>query len=90
MGLVDGLALSDAELIIEERGEEGFESVGQFISLPMVQDAQLTPDEISVSTDYFMITTITEFDRGVVQLYSLVHRDQGGNIKVIMRSQGVY
>ena len=43
-----------------------------------------------VSTDYFLLTAMAEIARGRVTLYSIIHRSNKGDIRVISRSQGVW
>jgi len=90
MAVVDGLAQSDAEQIIEERADDPFTNINTFMANTLVQNKTVNQDRIGVASNYFMINAAAEFDQGKIMMYSLVSRDSSAKVQVIMRAQGVY
>ncbi len=90
MTLVDGLTQSEADQLIEERGENGFEKVSDFINSAAIAGRLTDQSGLSVQTRYFIINSVSEFGRGRTNLYSLMVRDDKAKVEVVMRAQGVY
>jgi len=99
MALIDGLSKDEAKQLINERGDDGFESIDVFkkndlvvkyvSSKPTGQNGKtevLDEKTISVSSDYFMIYAQSNFGRAAYQMISLVERSEKG-ANVVMRTQ---
>ncbi len=90
MALVDGLTQSEADQLIEARGENGFATVADFVNHAAIAGRITDNSALSVQTKYFIINAASEFGRGRANLYSLMVRDDKANVEVAMRAQGVY
>jgi general secretion pathway protein K len=88
--VVEGLTLQDGEALAEARGDEHYDKIEDFIGQPMLQNRGVIAADLTVGSDYFLLQSGAEFDRGQMQLYSLLARDDNAKIKVIMRGQGAY
>jgi general secretion pathway protein K len=88
MAVAENMSHSEAQAIVEELQEEGYDSVGAFQQ--RLQGYNFPADGLSVASDYFLASSTTWFGRSNVQLYSLLERNQDGDVKVVMRAQGTY
>lgn len=88
--VVEGLTLQDGEALADARGDEHYDKIEDFIGQAMLQNRGVIAADLTVASDYFLLQAGAEFDRGQMQLYSLLSRDDNGKVKVIMRGQGVY
>lgn len=87
MALAEGLNETDVLPLIEGRENQPFSSLQDFLSHNALAGLVVDIKNLSVSSQYFLLTTQVEIDRGRVQLNSLLYRSPD-EIKVIMRSQG--
>lgn len=88
--VVEGLTLQDGEALAEARGDQHYDKIEDFIGQAMLQNRGVIAADLTVGSDYFLLQAGAKFDRGQMQLYSLLSRDDNGKVKVIMRGQGVY
>lgn len=88
--VVEGLTLQDGEALAEARDDKHYDKIEDFIGQPMLQNRGVIAADLTVGSDYFLLQAGAEFDRGQMQLYSLLARDDNAKIKVIMRGQGAY
>jgi general secretion pathway protein K len=66
-----------------------YDDVQDFLSIPAVQQANIQADGLSVSSQYFLLTTQASIARSRAVLYSIIFRDAtNGNTQVISRSYG--
>ena len=89
MSLVEGMTEAEAEQVIDERGENGFDSVSSFLALPIVKNSGQTVEGIGVSSDYFMVTASAQYQRSRAQLYSVIHRSPQ-TARIVGRTLGTY
>ncbi len=91
MAIVDGLSPAGVSDLFDDRSQNGFASVGDFVGHSAVSGNLTSGNQgLSVETNYFIIETKSEFGRGGTRLYSLVVRDNQGNVEVAMRAQSDY
>ncbi len=90
MSVVEELTESEAEQLIEDRGEEGYQAVQDFMAHPVMAERQLNIAGIGVASNYFMINGNVRFGRNQVNLHSLVVRGDDARVALVMRSQGTY
>lgn len=91
-----GLDQSAAESIIQQRdgdpdqlnSGEPFNDINAFLSIPAVQQANIDATGLSVSSQFFLLTTQVKIARSQAVLYSIIHRDSNGKTSVISRSNG--
>lgn len=86
--LAEDLTASEAEQLVEDRGNEGYQSVEDFLAHPVLEDRQQAINGIGVASDYFIATAHTQFGRHTTSLHSLLARGADGRVQVVMRSQG--
>lgn len=89
MALAPDISAEDAEALIETREENGFASVESFLQHPALAGRAVDVAGLSVASDYFLLDGATQFGRGKMRLYSLLHRE-GGGARVLARGQGTY
>jgi general secretion pathway protein K len=87
MALAADLARPEAEQLLAERGLEGFESVQEFLQQPALAGRAVSEQGLTVSSEYFMLTSHVQFGRSVFTNQSLVQRSSAGS-RVLMRAQG--
>jgi len=71
---------------------EPFEDISDFESF-MRQNTSIKDfkaENMGVSTNYFLLTSIAEIGRGRVTLYSIIQRDDENALHVVSRSQGAW
>lgn len=88
--LFEELTESEAAQLIEDRGDEGYQSIEDFLTHPLLMDRQITSGDIGVASNYFMINGNVTFGRNEVHLHSLTFRGDDARLTVVMRSQGSY
>lgn len=90
------LSESDAETLIADRGDEGYETQTDFLDHPLIAGGNLTQGNagtngLSVTSEYFLIEGDAVLPDARTKLFSVVRRDNGsGNLTVLMRGQGSY
>lgn len=85
--LSNQVSLSEAEDIIKNRDKSGFKSVDEFMSLDSVKGKNISKDLVSVSSQYYLLKARSVIGNLKSELYSIMHRDNQGKIKVLLRSQ---
>lgn len=90
MSLADGMTESEAEQIVADRGNEGYESMEAFLTHPVMNQRLLNIPNVSVSSTYFMIHGQVSFGRNEVRLHSTVRRGQDARLSLVMRTQGTF
>ncbi len=90
MTLSEDLSSVDAEQIVEERGDQGFDSIEAFRALPMIKRIQPPINDITVESHNFLLTADVALDAARIRLTSVLHRDGDGHIRVLARSLGGY
>lgn len=90
MAVIEDLTESEAEQLIEDRGEDGYQSIEDFMAHQLVMERQPTAADITVASAYFMINGNVRFGRNQVNLHSLVFRAEDARVNLVMRSQGTY
>jgi general secretion pathway protein K len=90
MSLAKGLSLTDAETLIEGRGEKGFASVEDFLKLDALAGREIEVDMLTVQSDHFLIVSQVQFGALLQQRYSVLQRDAQGASRILMRAQGTY
>lgn len=85
--LSDGLDPIDVERLLENRPDEGYENVDDFLNAVQLT---LTPPEkerLSVTSHYFQLRAEARVGDGRAMLYSILKRDENG-IRILQRSFG--
>ncbi len=90
MSLLEGMSQSEAEQLIEARGDEGYKDINAFMVQDVLKDKKENIGGISVSSTHFMVSANVRFERAQTQLYSLISRADDTTTQVIMRTQGAY
>jgi general secretion pathway protein K len=90
MSLVAGLTESEAEQLIEDRGEQGYQDVNAFASHQLLSGKNLNNSAISVASNYFMVSSLTQYGHSRMALNSLLRRAAGSKVGVVARAQGSY
>jgi general secretion pathway protein K len=88
MALIEGLKESEAEQLIADRGDKGYQTVEEFLAHPILKERQLAVPGVAVSTSWFLIHGNVRYERNQVNLHSVVTRAQNARVTVVSRSQG--
>ncbi len=86
--VAEAITKGDAEIIVSDRGETGFQTVDDFLQHPALSGREISASSLSVSSDWFAVHSQAEIGRGRAKLFSILHRSASGQIKVVMRSRG--
>lgn len=89
MALAKDISTSDAEALIEARGQKGFPDVGTFKAQGALAGRAINQASIGVTSQYFQLRAQVHVGQGRAQLSSLLERAQDGKIRAIMRSREI-
>ena len=89
MALANGITDSDADQLVDVRGDEGFDSLGAFLQQQALAGRGVKQDGLSVASGYFLLDAATQFGRGHTRLFSVMARSAAG-VETISRGQGAY
>lgn len=89
MMLGQGITESDAEALIEARAKDGFPNVQAFLQHDALAGRGVNAENLSVSSDYFLLDAAAQYGRGQTRLYSVLHRADTA-ARVVMRGLGTY
>ncbi len=87
--LVDGISASEGQEIADERGTKGYENVEKFLANERFAGHQSSREGLSVSSRYFMVTSIVQIGRSSQRWHSLLVRGDQGEIRILQRSQSI-
>lgn len=87
--MADNLPLSQAERIVEERPEEGYKKIGDFLAKPELAGTGFMADNLTLSSNYFMVQSRATLGRGKSRLFSILYRN-ADKVKVLRRTMGTY
>ena len=88
--LANNLTVADGETLATARGKKGYGTVQDFLNQAIAKNSNIKVDGLSVKSDYFLLNAMAAFDTGRSQQFSVLARQQGSGVKVIMRGQGAY
>lgn len=86
--LADGISESDAESLIETRGEKGYKSVQEFSQHPALAGRGDLQNGVSVSSNYFSVTSRLRI--GIIEngYSAMIFRQENGDATLVHRVQG--
>lgn len=85
------ISREDADEIISERGEKGFEKLEDVTTLPVITKAKLSQEQIEqlvVDSDYFSLATKASFNNSYFNLTSTFIIENNKSVSVVRRSIG--
>ena len=80
----------DGAGIIERRNDDPFDDIDEFLNYKDLKKAIKQKEGLSVSSEYFLLKTDIRLGQSRTLMYSILHRNNDGNTRVIARSQGAY
>lgn len=86
--LADGLDPGQFERLVEQREDQAYESVRDFLAHQAFAGQEIDTELLTVNSNYFMLharITVGQFRN---ELYSLLHRQQNGRTSVVSRRRG--
>jgi general secretion pathway protein K len=89
MALASGITDSDAQELVDARGDKGFANLGDFLQQQALAGRGIKQDGLSVASDFFLLDAATQFGRGRTHLYSVMARNATG-VVTISRGQGAF
>jgi general secretion pathway protein K len=89
MCLAPNVGRTEAVQALENRGTAGFTSVQDFQQEPVLAPFNIPAAGLTVSSNYFMVTSHVQVGRSTYTTYSLLERNASG-VRTMMRAQGTY
>jgi len=86
--LAAGLSESDAKALVQARGTGGWQSVSDFRSQKELAGKKIDDSVLSVQTSYFMLQDRVTIGSVTVYLYSLLHRTNDGQVRLLSLRRG--
>jgi general secretion pathway protein K len=80
----------DGADIVERRTDDPFDDIKEFLNYKDLKKTITQTEGLTVSTEYFLLKTEIRLGQSRTLMYSILHREDDGNTKVIARSQGAY
>jgi general secretion pathway protein K len=87
--IVKDLTIEDAQSIVEDRDKDAFAKLDDFFQHPVLKQKKINKDGLSVSSEYFQLSSATQLERITVEFVSVLHRDSVGQVKLERRSRSV-
>ena len=87
--VVPNLGIETAKNIIQDRDEEAFESLQDFISHPLLQDASINPQALSTQSSFFSLSSEVKIGNSFIKNKSILNRVNNTTIPVINRVPGI-
>ena len=88
--LASGLSLSGAESLAEDRPDDGWETVDEFLAHPAMAGQNIEQDRLSVGSDYFLLRSEVNLGRVTIRSESVLYRQGDSGGQVILRRQGYF
>jgi general secretion pathway protein K len=80
--VAEDLSTSEGEALVEARGEEGFGNVDSFLQEPDLNGKEVSPDSLSVTSQWFLMVSEANIGDGRARLASLIQRSDRGVLVV--------
>lgn len=88
--LSDQLKDQDAEQLEAARGDEGWNSLADFLAENTLAGLNIKQDGLGIESEYFMVTATVMMGRTRLIGYSLLQRNAQAETVAVMRAQGAY
>ena len=85
--LSNQISLTEAKDIVKERSKSGYKSVDEFIKQDALKGKKIAKSLLSVNSNYFLLQARSVIGGVRSELYSILHRDRDGKMKVLLRTQ---
>jgi general secretion pathway protein K len=84
------LSESEGETLEQERGEDGFADLQELLDSPVLKDLKLEAvrENLGETSNFFLFQGEVEVADRVTQMYSVLQRDDQGNIRALVRASG--
>ncbi|MFK7793745.1 MAG: type II secretion system minor pseudopilin GspK [Gammaproteobacteria bacterium] len=86
--VIPNIGIDLANNIIEERDEEAFESIQQFVSNPLLQGAPINLQALSVNSSFFSLNSQIKVGNSFIRNESILNRINNSTITVVNRVPG--
>lgn len=87
--LAEEISIGAAEDVVQDRPENGYDSMADFLAHPGLAGSGLTADGLTLASDFFMTRGQAIFADAEIGLYSQVSR-RSGKVEILGRSIGTY
>jgi len=86
--LADGISDSDAEALLEARGEKGFMNLQDFLQQEALAGRGVSPNGLSVASNYFSVSSRLRI--GIIEngYSAMIFRKENGDAVLVRRAQG--
>ena len=88
--VADGLTVSEGEDLVTQREGSWYNTVADFSGNSLFDGRPVVADGLDVKSNYFLVRADAYLGRVRVKLYSVLKRNEQGEVTVVMRGQGVY
>ncbi len=86
--LADQVSQIDAERLVEDRGEEGYKMIEDFLKHPALAGRKVDRSTLSLDSQYFLLHAEAKIGNVRTRMYSAIYRGEEG-IKILMRTRGI-
>ena len=87
--LSDQIAITTAESLVEERQSEGFESLQEFVSNPLIEGRDISLEGLSTQSSYFNFASEVKIGNSFISVNSMINRLSTNNLNVISRTPSI-
>jgi len=93
MSLSPNVSLDVAKTIVETRSQTPFTSLQTFFNLDIIKNHQLTMNNVTVTSQYFLVETKVAIEKQTLVLYTLLERVANGNkvlLTILWQSKNIW
>lgn len=87
--IVKGISLEDASSIAKDRDKAAYKKIEDFLEHPLLKQKNIKKEGLSVSSQYFQLSSTAQIERITVEYISVLHRRSDGQVTILKRSRGV-
>tara|TARA_R110002049_G_scaffold13509_3_gene58798 strand:- start:149612 stop:150541 length:930 start_codon:yes stop_codon:yes gene_type:complete len=86
--IIPNIGIDIAYNIVDERNEEAYESIQEFVSNPLLQGASVNLQALSVNSSFFSLTSQIKVGNSFIKNESILNRSNNKTITVVNRVPG--
>lgn len=87
--LADGMSEEEAKTLVEQRSEDGYASVDEFLQRDQFAGREIDSESLAIASDYFMVSSHIQVGALQLGFRSLLQRDTKGVVTALQRTQGI-
>lgn len=87
--IVKDFTVEEARGLIEDRDKDAFAKIDDFLQHSLIKQKKINKDGLSVSSEYFQLSSTTQLERVTIEFVSVLQRDPVGEVMLLRRSRSV-